>query len=317
MNFNIFTLHPNIFESFFANSLIARGLEKKVFEYDLINWRENFGLDSYKQVDEKPFGGGSGMILMAEPIYRALESVGGISNLFEQPKVETTHQRIYPNNSGFYNLWKSNPEEIKSVTVNLTPRGFTLNQKTVEWLASNFEKINLLCGRYEGFDARVSEVVDLEISLGGFVLGGGEVAAMALIESVTRLLPSFLVKETSALHDSFSSQLNFYVEQQEYVLGKRNFSKENETKKPMKLEVANSTFSRKNNNQKLISYVSKNHTNLFDNQLWQENILPRIEHPQYTRPETWQNFGVPKILKSGNHKEIQEWRLKGWREPTK
>jgi tRNA (guanine37-N1)-methyltransferase len=169
----------------------------------------------------------------------------------------------------------------------LTPRGFPMNQRISEWLSSNFEELNILCGRYEGFDARVAEAVDLEISLGNFVTNGGEVPAMALVESVSRLLPDFITKNTSVMHDSYSSGLNKYSEQREFIVGKKNLDTGVD-----------------------LDWVKKPNTKLFNNNWWLENVLPFIEHPQYTRPVVWQDMAVPPVIMSGDHKKIQQWRSK-------
>lgn len=309
MLFRVFSLHPRIFDSFFATSLIARGLEKGIIKKEVVNWREDFGVGNYKQVDDSPFGGGTGMVLQPEPIYQALKKYDAVSHLFDPPKKDTVHKRIVPNNSKFYNEWLKEsgvlglikgkevektrvltPEKLflspvtQKCTVSLTPRGFPINQQIVEWLA-NFQEINILSGRYEGFDSRVSEVVDLELSVGNYVLNGGEVAAMSLIEAVSRLVPGFIKKFESVSHDSFSSGLNYYQEQEKYVLGKKG---------------------------KAVKQEDEDVYQLFKDEKWKKKVMPYIEHPQYTRPEVWQGYKVPKVLSSGNHKAIQDWRKKWW-----
>jgi tRNA G37 N-methylase TrmD len=285
MDFKIFTLHPDIFTSFKGNSLIARGFSQNIIDIETINWREKFGVGNYKQVDDKPFGGGSGMVLQTEPIYQALNEKNAISPLFKIPKEVEIHNRIEPNNQNFWH-YKNQNTNHKKVTISLTPRGFPLNQQICEWLTKDFEEINILCGRYEGFDARVSEFVDLELSIGDFVTNGGEVPAMCLIEAVSRLVPGFITKDTSVLHDSFSSELNKYQEQEELIVGKK------------RLESGKTIFE-----------VSKNNNiNLFDNNFWRKNIAPSIEHPQYTRPEIWNNWQAPEVLIGGDHKKIHRWR---------
>ena len=285
MDYNIFTLNPDIFTSFFGNSLIARGVAQDVISYELINWRDEFGIGSYNQVDDKPFGGGSGMVLMPEPIMQAMESKRVVSSFYDQGL-----DGLFPNNSRFEDAVKSGELNTKNVTVSLTPRGFPLNQQVVEWLANDFDHVSILCGRYEGFDARVSEGVDLELSMGNYVLNGGEVAAMSLVEAVSRLVPGFVTKETSVLHDSFSSELNRYSEQGEYVVGKR------------RVEQGVEYMKAKSESKKL-----------FNNDWYEQNVLPHIEHPQYTRPSEWRGRQVPEVLLGGDHKRIDEWRTKGWR----
>jgi tRNA (guanine37-N1)-methyltransferase len=286
MFFRIFSLHPKIFESFFAESLMARAVSKKVFEYEVINWREKYGFGNYKQVDDRPFGGGNGMVLKPEPIFEALQSFQAVSSLFNEQNEIKVHKRILPNNLNFFR----NP--TKKATISLTPRGFPLTQELLEWLVINLEEINFLCGRYEGFDARVSEMVDMEISLGNFVLNGGEVAAMTMIEGISRLLPNFLVKSESALHDSFSIELNIYREQNEFILGKKKLQQ-----KPELMD----------------KIITKKNLLIFDENKWLQEILPNIEHPQYTRSEVFAGFKIPEVLKTGDHKLIQKWRYGGWK----
>ena len=309
MFYRIFSLQPKIFESFWETSLIARGVAKEIISYQMVNWREEFGVGGYKQADDKPFGGGSGMVLQPDQIFRALSEYKAVSCLFKPNSEKQIYDRIYPNNSRFFDKWKNHlrtdaathicPSYTKpKVTVMLTPRGFPLVQPVAEWLATSFDEINILCGRYEGFDARVSEAVDLELSIGNFVTNGGEVPAMALVEAVSRLLPDFVTKDTSILHDSFSRQLNAYSEQAEFVIGKR------------KMEMAKA----KGVAQEDISKTtSLDLFNPFDDNFWRENILPFIEHPQFTRPEVWQNYAVPEVLLSGDHKKSQDWRQNWWK----
>jgi tRNA (guanine37-N1)-methyltransferase len=207
--------------------------------------------------------------------------------LFQEPEELTIHNKLYPNNSRFEDFFLKNPKYTK-VTISLTPRGFPLNQKMIEWLSQNFLEINLLCGRYEGFDHRVDEFADLEISLGSFVLNGGEVASMAMIEAISRLVPDFISKTSSSLHDSFSSHLNQYLEQEKYIIGERKLKELNTKKQTIQKSIKT--------------------PKLFDNYWWSKHILSQIEHPQYTRPETFLNMQVPSILLNGDHKKISNWR---------
>jgi tRNA (guanine37-N1)-methyltransferase len=277
MKFKIFSLFPEIFDSFLSTGLLGKAINNKVFEVKITNWRNTFGVGNYKKVDDKPFGGGSGMVLQAQPIFEALQ------NQDSNPQIR--EKNLVPSNANFWQSEQIKP--TKKTIIHLTPRGYPMTQAVVEWLAT-FEEISILCGRYEGFDERVNNFVDLEISVGNFVLNGGEVGAMCLVESVARLLPNFLVKETSAMHDSFSSGLNNYIEQSEFVIGKNNL---------------------KNQKEKVITA-----SNPFDEQKWLKNILPFIEHPQYTRPHSWQIqnqiLAVPEIILGGDHKKIASWRKK-------
>lgn len=279
MKFKIFTLFPEIFESFLTTGLLGKAVTNKVFEVKTINWRDNFGVGNYKKIDDKPFGGGTGLVLQVDPIFEALQKSGANPTIREK--------KLLPHNHDFWEQEQLLP--TKKAIIHLTPRGYPMTQQVVEWL-SGFDEISVLCGRYEGFDERVNNFVDLELSVGNFVLNGGEVGAMCLVESVARLLPDFLVKNTSAMHDSFSSNLNSYSEQAEFVIGKNNLKKPQETT------------------------VLQQPKNPFDQQNWIKNVLPFIEHPQYTRPSVWQtqnqSLEVPNLILEGDHKKIASWRKK-------
>jgi tRNA (guanine37-N1)-methyltransferase len=293
MIFDIFTLHPRLFESFKTQSLLARAISKEIIKIETTDFRQ-FADGNYKSVDDRPFGGGHGMVLACEPIFQALTAKHYISQHFSMSEEVVSHARVLPNNHYFESHWQNTSKKPRKITIMLTPRGYQYNQKTAEWLATNFDQIGLVCGRYEGFDARVSEIVDLEISLGDFVLNGGEVAAMALIESVARLIPEFITKNNTVLHDSFSSSLNEYGEFEEYIIGQK------------KTYLKNKNNS-KNNQDKLFKP-------LFNPNLWLQTVAPNIEHPQYTRPEIWKNMRAPEVLLAGNHKNIDAWRRFGWKE---
>jgi tRNA (guanine37-N1)-methyltransferase len=356
MKFKIFTLHPDIFTSFVSNSLIARAISKQIIEIKTIDWRQDFGIGNYKQVDDKPFGGGSGMVLMADPIINAMIS----EDCFDRgecphPTSPTAEEQInpLPNNSKFYEQIKSEQIKTKKVNVLMTPRGFPMTQQVVEWLTQDFEELNILCGRYEGFDARINDHIDLELSIGNFVLNGGEVGSMCLVEAVSRLVPDFITKNTSVLHDSFSSGLNNYNEF-EFTNSKPQYQRElekskNSEKLKTKSEKLGKNISSDRHSERLseeshasmgnesnlkfplsrgwqpqvdggnIIYNSGiNDSNLFNNTHWLQNILPHIEHPQYTRPNIWQDpitneqKKVPEVLLSGDHAKIQKWRVKWW-----
>lgn len=177
MRFDILTLFPEMFSSPFQESILAKAIEKGLIEVRTINIRD-FALDKHRIVDDAPYGGGQGMVMKVEPIARAIEQVKS-----EDPSVRT----IY-----------------------LTPEGKPLNQEIVGELSSRSHLI-LLCGRYEGVDERVRELfIDEEISIGDYVLTGGELAAMVLIDAVSRLLPGVLGSDRSAEEDSFFDSLLEY-----------------------------------------------------------------------------------------------------------
>ncbi len=172
MRFDILTLFPGIFEGFLSESLLKKGLEKRLLEVHLWNYRE-WTTDKHQSVDDRPYGGGPGMLIRCDPVFQCVEHV--------QQQGSAPGQLIL-----------------------LSPRGRRLDQRLVEQLA-NQQRLLLLCGRYEGFDERISlGLKPLEISLGDFVCNGGEVPAMMIIETVMRLIPGLLGDEASAREDSFS-----------------------------------------------------------------------------------------------------------------
>jgi len=177
MRFDILTLFPEMFSSPFKESILAKAIEKGLIEVRTINIRD-FALDKHRIVDDAPYGGGQGMVMKVEPIARAIEQVKS-----EDPSVRT----IY-----------------------LTPEGKPLNEEMVRQLSSRSHLV-LLCGRYEGVDERVRELfIDEEISIGDYVLTGGELAAMVLIDAISRLLPGVLGSDRSAEEDSFFGSLLEY-----------------------------------------------------------------------------------------------------------
>ncbi|RLC40227.1 MAG: tRNA (guanosine(37)-N1)-methyltransferase TrmD [Candidatus Nealsonbacteria bacterium] len=217
MRFDIITLFPEIFEFYCQHSILKKAKEKGIIKIKVHNLRD-FTSDKHKTVDDKPFGGGRGMVLKIEPIYKAVQSL------------------------------KSKIKSQKSKIILFTPRGKKFTQK----MALEFSKLSqliLICGRYEGVDERVAKYLcDEKISIGDYVLMGGELPALVVIESVARLVPG--------------------------VIGKSELLKERFTEK--------GGF---------------------------------LEYPQYTRPEVFEpkkrvKWKVPKVLLSGDHKKIEEWRKK-------
>lgn len=175
MEFHILSLFPDFFQTPFKTSLLGKGIEKNllhIFTYQLRDFAEG----KHQIVDDRPFGGGAGMILKPEPLFKALEHIK-----------------------------KKAPK--KSPVIYFTPRGRKLSQKQVERF-SQYQSIILLCGRYEGIDQRVIDTfVDYEISLGDYVLSGGEIPALAFIDSISRYIPGILGNEVSVQEESFSEKL--------------------------------------------------------------------------------------------------------------
>jgi tRNA (guanine37-N1)-methyltransferase len=178
MRFDVLTIFPEIFERVLGESITGRALENGLLTVNAVNIRD-FSLDRHKKTDDYPYGGGSGMVMLAQPIYDAYMSIAG--SLDYKPRV------IY-----------------------MSPQGRLLNQKVVEELSA-FEHIVLLCGHYEGVDERVlEEIVDEEISIGDYVLTGGELPAMVLIDAVSRTIPGVLSNEDSYSEESHTGGLLEY-----------------------------------------------------------------------------------------------------------
>lgn len=172
MRVDILTLFPEVIEAVLGSSIIGRAREKGLISVNCVQIRD-FAANKHRQVDDYPYGGGTGMVMQAQPIFDAYQSV-------------------------------LNEGEDKPFTVYMSPQGRTFRQSTAKRLAK-FERIVILCGHYEGVDQRVlDEIVDCEISIGDFVLTGGEIAAMAVVDATARLIPGVLKSE-----DSFSEESHF------------------------------------------------------------------------------------------------------------
>ena len=167
LKIDILTLFPNMFDGVFQESILKRAIDDGKIEINLINFRD-FTNDPHNKVDDTPYGGGAGMVLMAQPIFDCVKSI----------------------------------RKENSKVILLTPDGIPYKQKMSYDLCSE-EHLILICGHYEGFDERIRSICDMEISIGDYVLTGGEVPAMVLVDSVTRLIPG-VINERSHLGDSFS-----------------------------------------------------------------------------------------------------------------
>ena len=172
IRFDCLTLFPDMIKSILDDSILKRAIENHLIEVNLIDFR-NFSTMKHHNVDDSPYGGGAGMVLMCPPIYDAIHSI--------------------PNNETAYKIL-------------LTPQGKTYNQEVAKELASH-DHIVLVSGHYEGFDERIRSFVNLELSVGDYVLTGGEIPAMAVIDSVSRLIPGVLHNEESAPTDTFENNL--------------------------------------------------------------------------------------------------------------
>ena len=173
MKIDILSLFPNLFEGAFTESIIKRCVEKGLVEINIHNFRD-YTLDPHGNVDDTPFGGGAGMVLTCQPIFDCVRDL--------------------------------KTEESKVIL--LTPRGTVYNQD-MAYNLTHEKHLIIICGHYEGFDERIRSICDMEISIGDYILTGGEIPAMALVDSITRLLPGVITEE-SYIEDSFSSNLLDY-----------------------------------------------------------------------------------------------------------
>lgn len=178
MNIDVLTLFPEMFEGVFGSSILGKARNKGIVSINTVNFRE-FSFNKHNTVDDYPFGGGGGMVLKPEPIFLAVEDV--VARIGKRPRV-----------------------------ILMCPQGKTFRQNMAEELAKE-EHLIFICGHYEGYDERIREhLITDEISIGDYVLTGGELPAMVVIDSVVRLLPGVLGNETSAVTDSFSTGLLEY-----------------------------------------------------------------------------------------------------------
>ncbi|MCK5320093.1 tRNA (guanosine(37)-N1)-methyltransferase TrmD [Candidatus Parcubacteria bacterium] len=182
MIFNIITIFPEIFNSYFNESIIKRALEKEKIKINIINLRD-FAVDKHKTVDDTPYGGGAGMLMKVDVLYKAVNQI--------KSEIRNSH------------FAKATRGKQESKIILLSAKGDKWNQQKAKKY-SKLDNITLICGRYEGVDERIVNFIDGEISIGDYVLTGGEIGAMAIIDSITRLLPGVLGNETSAKDESHS-----------------------------------------------------------------------------------------------------------------
>lgn len=179
VNFDVISLYPNGFDNFNNMGVISRAIKKRLISINITNLRD-YGEGSYKQVDDPPYGGGSGMLLKPEPIFNAFESIQKFDN---------------------------------NITLLMTPQGKVLKQNDLSrW--SIYDQVILICGQYEGFDERVRCLADEEVSLGDFILTGGEIPAMTIINGLTRLIPGTLGDINSLANESHN---NGFLEYPQYT----------------------------------------------------------------------------------------------------
>jgi|SRR5580704_1439903 tRNA (guanine37-N1)-methyltransferase len=248
MRFDLITIFPEFFAGPLDYGIVRRAREAKLIETQVHDLR-GFTHDRHRTVDDRPFGGGEGMVMKPEPLFEAVESLVGENN----PAVL--------------------PADAAIVLLSAAGRMFT--QETARRFAK-LEQIVLICGRYEGVDERVAEhLASDEISVGDFVLSGGELPAAMILDAVTRLIPGALGNEESVVNESFSRE-----EKEERNTGRRLPGQ----------AVPSDGLLRQAHDESAITA---------------RGIL---DYPHYTRPPSFRGWDVPQVLLGGNHEEIRRWR---------
>jgi tRNA (guanine37-N1)-methyltransferase len=197
MKIDILTIFPKMFQGPFTESLIGRAVKNGILQIKVTDIR-SFSKDKHKKVDDKPFGGGAGMVLKPEPLYDAIKSVG-----------------VKKKNNLYKNYYS------KPYVIYMSPQGKTLNNEIIKKI-SKFKHLVFVCGHYEGIDERIINYVDEEISIGDYVLTGGEIPAMVVADSVARLLPGVVKEEYSVKNDSFYNGILDYPHYTRPAVFKRN-----------------------------------------------------------------------------------------------
>lgn len=194
MKISIVTLFPKMISGFFGESIVKRAIEKKLVEIEIINLRD-FAIDDYGTVDDRPYGGGAGMVLRVDVIYKALSKI-------TNNKLQITNKIL---NS-----------KIKTKTILTSPKGKVFGQKKAQEL-SKLDHLIIVAGHYEDVDARVLDYIDEEISMGDFILTGGEIPASAIVDSIVRLIPGVLKKDQATVQESFNINEKKILEYPQYT----------------------------------------------------------------------------------------------------
>jgi len=280
MRFDIVTIFPEFFDGPLDYGILRRARATELVEVHVEDLRD-YTHDRHRTVDDRPFGGGEGMVLKPEPLFEAVETIVGVkpvSSLSKKPaKVSTA---------------------ANTAVVLLSASGKMFTEQVARRL-SKLERVVLICGRYEGVDERVAEhLATEEISIGDFVLSGGELPAAVIVDAVTRLLPGALGNEASSVRESFS------VENLDAAMGADgDGGKTNSQGKKRKEKIVGAEFSE-----------------------WLNSIAAGVngdaerggilDCPHYTRPAAFRDWAIPEILNGGNHEEIRQWRRRAALEKT-
>src|ERR1700734_412496 len=253
MRFDIISIFPEFFAGPLDYGIVRRAREARLIETHVHDLR-SFTHDRHRTVDDRPFGGGEGMVMKCEPLFAAVESLIPSTTTTPVPG-ETVQQR-----------------DPRSAVVLLSAAGTMFRQETARRLAQ-LDRIVFICGRYEGVDERVAEhLATDEISIGDFVLSGGELAAAMILDAVTRLIPGALGNEDSIVNESFSESA---------------------------VDIARVKTGAPGQLPDFAAHTSH------ESRVTNHGIL---DYPHYTRPPSFRGWDVPEILLGGNHEEIRKWR---------
>ncbi len=223
LQLNVITLFPDLFTTNLKNRPFNKAIEKNYIKVELVNLR-NFALDSYGTVDDKPYGGGVGMVLRPEPISKALESIG--IQTVEKTQTNNEHASVFTRSGDELVNNDVSSQKIspaKRIIV-LSPSGKKWTQQMAQELSSTAQEITFICGRYEGIDQRITDLYATDvISIGDYVLSGGELPTLVIMESITRLIPGVLEKEEATRIESFTTNTTEYPQytRPEEFMGKK------------------------------------------------------------------------------------------------
>jgi tRNA (guanine37-N1)-methyltransferase len=251
MRFDLITIFPEFFAGPLDHGIVRKSREAGLIEVKVQDLRQ-FTKDKHRTVDDRPFGGGEGMVLKPAPLFEAVESLLG---------------------HGVGDAEGQRAQDAKSAVVLMSAAGKLFKQETARRYAG-FDRIIFICGRYEGVDERVAKhLATEEISIGDFILSGGELPAMLILDAVTRLLPGALGNEASWLNESFSGEER----------PQQNPVSKGEPGTPSPATDGSEVASDRNG-----------------------GLL--LDFPHYTRPAEYRGWGVPEVLIGGNHAEVAKWR---------
>ncbi len=286
MRFDIITIFPEFFGGPLDYGIVRRARESRLIEACTHDLRD-FTHDRHRSVDDRPFGGGEGMVMKAEPLFEAVERLVFNGNEVGKASVPAG-----------------------TAIVLLSAAGKVFRQETARRFA-RLERIVLICGRYEGVDERVAEhLATDEVSIGDFVLSGGELPAAMIVEAVTRLIPGALGNEDSTVNESFSEPQGASgakaPEKNAAELSPVNRRPTNLAAE-IEAEGAQQPFLRQGEAAPLRKTTPAQNSN-------GRGIL---DYPHYTRPQTFRGWDVPDVLMSGNHEEIRRWRREKALEKTR